>query len=283
VPVIAAPMTGVSSPDLVVAACTAGVIGAFPAHNASSSDRLHEWLVDIESRLGGRDRARAVAAPVAVNLVTHASNPRLADDLAVVLDHGSELVITSVGAPDMVVSSLHTIGCAVYADVASMRHARRAVDAGADGLVLLAAGGGGQTGWANPFAFVRAVRQWWDGPIVLAGGIADGMSVRAAEVLGADLCYVGTGFIATVESHASEAYKQAVVGASIDDVELTSAVTGLPTSVLRHHAVTDAQPVAFEHRRLARAQVHSAGHGVGAIRAVRSVADVVADLVDGYR
>lgn len=226
-PLIAAPMLNVSGVDLVVAACRNGVIGAFPTVNARSTAQLDQWLGEIQSRLFA---APEEAAPFCPNLIMR--SPRLAEDLACLVAHRVELVIASVGSPAPVVDALHGIGCLVLADVATLAHARKAIAAGADGLVLLSAGAGGQTGWLNPFAFVRAVRAEYDGPLVLAGGIADGVALRAAQVLGCDLGYMGTRFIATHESLAEDAYRQMLVEASIDDVLLTRAFTGLPTSML---------------------------------------------------
>lgn len=224
-PVIAAPMLRVSGVDLVTAACTAGVIGAFPTANARTIDALDEWL----SRLDEVTASRA-AAPYCPNLIIR--GPRLEDDLACLCGHDVEVVITSVGSPASVLPALHERGIYVLADVATLHHARRAIEAGVDGLVLLTAGAGGQTGWMNPFAFVRAVREMFDGTIVLAGGISDGQALRAAEVLGADLAYMGTKMIAATESMASTPYKQMLVDSTLDDVMRTRAFTGLDTSML---------------------------------------------------
>ena len=200
-PLIAAPMFLVSGVELVAAACAHGVVGAFPTVNCRSPEQLDTWLTDIAARLSrDRDRTGRASAPVCPNLIVHRSNPRLAQDLAVLLRHRPEIVITSVGSPAPVLKPLQDAGALVFADVASIRHAERAVEAGADGLVLLTAGAGGQTGWLNPFAFVRAVRAFFDGPLVLAGGISDGHALHAAEALGCDLGYMGTRFIATRES-----------------------------------------------------------------------------------
>jgi nitronate monooxygenase len=198
-PLIAAPMFLVSGPALVIAACRAGVIGSFPTANCRTVAELDAWLAEIKEATAG-------AAPFCPNLIVHRSNPRVADDLAAVLRARPELVITSVGSPEPVLKPLKDAGCLVLADVASVRHAEKAVAAGADGLVLLTAGAGGQTGWVNPFAFVRAVRRFWDGIVVMAGGMADGRAVAAAELLGCDLAYMGTKFIATRESLAKPAY-----------------------------------------------------------------------------
>lgn len=281
-PLIAAPMTGVSGPDLVVAACRNGVIGSFPTHNASTVDQLDEWLGLMSDRL-----SHAPAAPMAPNLVVHPTNERLAEDLDRLVAHRVEIVITSVGSPAAVMDRLHGAGSAVYADVATLRQAEKAIAVGVDGLVLLTAGAGGQTGQANPFAFVRAVREIFDGTIVAAGGISDGRSVLAAEVLGADLAYMGTQFIATRESLASPAYCDALVRSTMDDVRLSSEVGGLPASLLAEwlDGRSDAAVVEgdFQQDRLtANPAVWSAGHSVSAVRDVPDVRTLVERLAKQY-
>ena len=224
----------VSGPALVKAACRAGVIGSFPTANCRTSEELQTWLGDVRDDLArAADATGRAPAPFCPNLIVHRSNPRLADDLAAVLRHRAEVVITSVGSPEPVLGPLKDAGCLVLADVASVRHAEKAVAAGVDGLVLLTAGAGGQTGWANPFAFARAVRAFWNGMVVMAGGMADGHAVAAAEALGCDLAYMGTKFIATRESMAKDAYKAMLVKSRLDDVLLTRAFTGLETNMLR--------------------------------------------------
>jgi len=237
-PLIAAPMFLVSGPELVTAACRAGVIGAFPTANCRTPEELDAWLRRIRDALEADEDATGRAAPpFCPNLIVHRSNPRVPADLAVLVEHRPELVITSVGTPAPVVAPLHDAGVRVLADVATIQHAEKAVAAGVDGLVLLTAGAGGQTGWLNPFAFVRAVRRFFDGIVVLAGGISDGRALRAAEVLGADLAYMGTKFIATRESMAPDAYREMVVRATADDIVLTKAVTGLETNILAESLV----------------------------------------------
>lgn len=226
VPLISAPMLRVSGPDLVVAVCGAGAIGAFPTANARTPEGLDRWLTEIATRLDGAD-----AAPPCANLIIR--QPALEEHLRCLVEHRVEVVITSVGSPAPVLDALHEVGTLVLADVATLRHAERAVAAGADGLVLLTAGAGGQTGWLNPFAFVRAVREWFDGPLVLAGGVSDGRALAAARILGCDLGYMGTRFIAAQESLASDGYREMLAASTLDDVLLTSAFTGLPTSMLR--------------------------------------------------
>jgi nitronate monooxygenase len=301
-PLIAAPMFLVSGVDLVVAACRNGVIGAFPTVNCRSSEQLDGWLSDIEVRLQRHsDRGGKASAPICPNLIVHRSNARLTQDLQVLLRHKPEIVITSVGSPAPVLAALHNAGALVFADVASIRHAERAIAAGADGLVLLTAGAGGQTGWLNPFVFVRAVRAFFDGPIVLAGGIGDGHALRAAQALGCDLAYMGTKFIATRESMADARYKEMLVASSADDILLTTAFTGLQTNMLRpsivaadldpddlpqRGAIDIAQDIdigAREARPKRWRDIWSAGHSTSGVTEVLSVDDLVARTIAEYR
>jgi len=301
-PLVVAPMFRVSGTALVGAVCRAGAIGAFPTANCRSADELADWLrtirddlQDFEQRHGRR------AAPFAPNLIVHRSNPRVPGDLRALLAAGVELVIASVGSPRDVIGPLHDAGCMVFTDVASLRHAQRAVEAGADGLILLAAGAGGQTGWANPFAFARAVRAFYDGPIVMAGGIADGRSLFAARALGCDLGYMGTRFIASEESMAAPEYKRMLVDSTLDDVLLTSAITGLPTSILRpsllavgldpenlpaRGAIDVSSDISVEARERPHAKkwkdIWSAGHSVSGVRRVAPAAAIVAELCEQY-
>jgi nitronate monooxygenase len=301
-PLIAAPMFLVSGVELVVAACCNGVIGAFPTANCRTPDELAAWLAAIRRRVRDhQDTTGTAAAPFCPNLIVHASNPRLGEDLRVVLANAPEIVITSVGSPAGVVAPLHDAGALVFADVASIRHAERAIAAGADGLVLLTAGAGGQTGWLNPFAFVRAVRKFFPGPIVLAGGISDGQALRAAILLGCDLAYMGTRFIATHESMAPPAYKDMIVAASADDILLTRAFTGLQTNMLRPSIVAagldpDALPergmidIAKDISVEARDQqpqrwrnIWSAGHSASGVSEILGVETLVARTAAEYR
>lgn len=285
-------MLGVSGPELVSSVCRAGAIGAFPTINARTETELDEWISIIERGAGDG------GAPYAANLIIR--SPRLAEDLAVLIKHRTELVITSVGSPGPVIEPLHDVGALVFADVATLHHAERAVDAGADGLVLLTAGAGGQTGWMNPFAFVRAVRSIFEGPLVLAGGISDGQSLFAAEVLGCDLGYLGTRFLATLESRAPAEYKRMVVDSSLDDVMLTRAFTGLPTSMLRpsitaagldpfalDETVTPASAAALfgsgGSGPTRWSQVWSAGHSVSGVDRILPAAELVERLAHDYR
>jgi nitronate monooxygenase len=301
-PLIAAPMFLVSGIDLVVAACRNGVIGAFPTVNCRSPEQLDGWLDDIESRLKRHAHAHGKSpAPICPNLIVHRSNARLEADLKVLLRHRPEIVITSVGSPAPVLAPLHDAGALVLADVASLRHAERAVEAGADGLVLLTAGAGGQTGWLNPFVFVRAVRRFFGGPIVLAGGISDGHALRAAEALGCDLAYMGTKFIATRESLADPRYKDMLVASNADDIVLTTAFTGLQTNMLRPSIAAagldpddlpqrgaidigkDIDIGARENRPARWRDIWSAGHSASGVTEVMAVDDLVAHTVAEYR
>ncbi|WP_082976552.1 nitronate monooxygenase family protein [Nocardia sp. 852002-20019_SCH5090214] len=287
IPAIAAPMTSVSGPDLVIAACRHGVVGSFPTHNAATTEELDGWLEQITSAVGDHS---GTAAPIAPNLVVHRTNARLQADLDCLVRHGVELVITSVGSPKPVIAPLHDIGCQVLADVSSMAHVERALEAGADGLVLLTAGAGGQTGWANPFAFTRAVRAHFDGPIVLAGGITDGTSILAAQALGVDLVYLGTRFIATTESLAEDGYRAALVESTLDDVTLSTYVGGIPASLLASWLAREGASEleshdsnGFEQDRLLRNRTAwSAGHSVAGVDAITSAAELIGTIAEQY-
>lgn len=289
-PVIAAPMFLVSGSELVIAACRAGVVGSFPVANCRTAEDLDGWMGDIVAALGPDD------APWAVNVVVHKLNRRLPADMELILKYRPPLVITSLGSPQEVVEAVHSYGGQVYADVATIDHARKAAGAGVDGLVLIAAGAGGHTGSITGFAFVPAVREFWDGPVVLGGGISTGAAVRAALALGADYAYVGTSFIAAEESLAKPAYKQMLVEAQARDLIVTDAFTGIPNCMLRPSIRAagidpDAIPATERSRidfddphRGAKAwrDIWSAGQGVGAVKAVRSTAEIVEELRRGF-
>jgi nitronate monooxygenase len=234
-PVIVAPMFLVSNTDLVVAACRAGVIGTFPSLNARTAEAFEDMLVTIEEALATDATASsATPAPYGVNLTIRLQeSSRFEQDLACVVRHRVPLVITSVGDPRRVVEQVHAYGGVVLHDVVNLRHARKAADAGADGLILVCAGAGGHAGVSSPFAFVPQVRAFFSGTIVLAGAISDGRSVRAAQVLGADLAYMGTRFIATAESAANPRYKQMLVSEGTSDLVYTNAFSGVPANYLK--------------------------------------------------
>ena len=228
-------------------------------------------------------------APWAANLIVHRTNQRLAEDLERVVRHRPPLVIASVGAPDPVVAAIHGYGGLVFADVASLRHAQKAAAAGADGLVLLTAGAGGHTGWLNPFAFVAEVRKFFGGVVAVAGCVTEGRQIAALELLGADLAYIGSPFIATPESRAPSGHKQAVVAAGIDDIYLTDAVTGLKANFVRQslldEGIIDAAGTVIYDGALdvqSWKTVWSSGQGSGGVRGVRPVAEIVQDLAAEY-
>lgn len=282
-PLLVAPMTGVSNWELTAAAINAGAAASFPTHNCADSAEVGAWLTEISTAAGP-------GAAVMPNLVVHRTNARLREDLDVLIAHEVPAVITSVGSPDAVIEPLHDAGIAVLSDVASLRHAERAIAAGVDGLVLLCAGAGGQTGWANPLAFVRAVRGFWDGLIVMAGGIIDGAGLLAAVVAGCDLGYMGTRFIATTESAATAPYREAVVRARLDDIEITTALTGLATNMIKTLAKSPVAPTEYDAAILpdlggaaGNNEFFSAGHGVSAVTAVADASAVIEQISDEFR
>jgi nitronate monooxygenase len=272
----------------VLAAAGAGVAVSFPTHNCGSADELDRWLTTF-------GRAAALCdtptGPVLPNLIMHTTNARRSADLELLIRHRVPAVITSVGSPAAVVGPLHDAGILVFSDVASLRHVERAIIAGVDGLILLAAGAGGQTGWANPLAFVRAARAVWDGPLILAGGVVDGAALLSARVAGCDLGYMGTRFIATHESAASVEYRQAVVDARLDDIELTTAFTGLATSMIKSPNPAPVGNVnSFGAAVLpdldgssANITFFSAGHSVSATTGISSAAALIAEIGEEYR
>ena len=287
-PVIQAPMLRVSGPEMVIAACQAGIVGSFPATNARTVETLGVWYAQIDQV------SKAASVPWAANVIVHASNPRLDGDLEQVYKYKPPIVITALGSPRDVIDNVHSYGGHVLADVASPRHARKAIDSGADGLVLLCCGAGGYTGYLSPFAFLGEVRGFFDGPIVLAGAINSGRSIRAAQVTGADLAYMGTGFIATEESMASAEYKQMVVDSVADDTWTSDAITGAPVCWLKPSLVKqglDLQKlkktteINFANQIQGKRwkDVWSAGQAVGASTAVVPLASVVDRLETEYR
>ncbi len=300
-PLIAAPMLAVSGPELAIAACKAGVIGAFPLANARTIDNVEAWLTNIASALdrAAKENPDRPPAPFCPNLIIKRAEMKA--ELACLLRHQIEIVITSVGSPTEAIGPLHDIGCTVFADVATIKHTEKAIAAGVDGLVLLTAGAGGQTGWLNPLAFVRAAREMFQGPIVLAGGISDGAALWAAKVLGCDLAYMGTKFIATNESMAADAYKRMLVGSDMDDVMLTQAFTGLDTNMLIPSMIASGLdpktlPPRVSIEEAARnfgskgemngprryKDIWSAGHSVSGVTRVQSAADLIEQTIREY-
>jgi len=287
-PAIAAPMFLISGPELVISACQAGIIGCFPAPNARTPEILDEWLTRIATEVGPGH------APWAANLVMHSSYARRQQDLDLVVKHRAPIVITALGSPRDAVAAVHDYGGLVFADVNSVEFAAKAAKTGVDGLVLVAAGAGGHTGQITGFAFVDAVREFWDGIIVLGGGISTGRGVRAAEVLGADLAYLGTRFIAVRESMASDAYRQMLVDSGPADIVCSAAISGVPANWLRPsllaagydaEALAMAKPVNFgdpQEGSKPWKNVWSAGHGVGTIRSVQGCAELIDQLAAEY-
>lgn len=293
-PVIAAPMFLVSSIDLVMEACRNGVIGSIPTVNARTPQILDEWLGDLTRRLDAARAAGEKVAPWALSLITHSTNQRLGDDLELCLKYKPPLVITALGSPKPALEAIHSYGGLVFADVNTPEYARKAADAGADGLVLVCSGAGGHTGQLAAPAFVEAVREFYDGIIVIGGAIGNGNAVRSAQTLGADLVYVGTRFIASNESLADERYKNMVIECQSKDLVLTNAITGGWAYKLRPSLIAvglnpdelrnggkfdmnyaDKQPKAWK-------DIWSAGQGVGAVRKAEPAAEIIARLRDEY-
>ncbi len=287
-PVIQAPMFLVSGPAMVIAACRAGIIGSFPTQNVRDDAELERWFAAIDAQTG----ANGGCAPYAVNVIVHPSYPRREQDLAAVLKWKPPIVITALGSPRDVVDAIHSYGGMVLADVISLRFARKALDAGVDGLVLVAAGAGGHTGPIAGFAFVEEVRRFYAGPLVLGGGIGSGRAIRAAEVLGADFAYLGTRFLATGESLVSQEQKRMVVASGSEDIVCSDSFTGVKANWLRQSIVNygldpDHLPegrIDFSRQDLKRwRDIWSAGQGVGAVDRICPLAEVVDQLEREYR
>ena len=293
-PVIAAPMFLVSSIDLVMEACRNGVIGSIPTVNARTPQILDEWLGDLTARLDAARAAGGRVAPWALSLITHSTNQRLKDDLELCLKYRPPLVITALGSPKPALEAVHSYGGLVFADVNTPEYAQKAVQAGADGLVLVCSGAGGHTGQIAAAAFVEAVREFYDGVIVIGGAIGSGSAVRSAQALGADLVYVGTRFIASNESLADQRYKKMVIECQSKDLVLTNAITGGWAYKLKPSLVAvglnpdelknvgkfdmnyaDKQPKAWK-------DIWSAGQGVGAVRKAEPAAAIITRLRDEY-
>ncbi|MCO5118246.1 MAG: nitronate monooxygenase [Burkholderiaceae bacterium] len=298
-PLIAAPMLRISGVDLTAEACINGVIGSFPTVNAREPAELDSWMTQIAERCARADRP---TAPVCPNVLMRTDPAKLDADVDVLVKHRVEMVLASVGSPEKYVRKLHDVGCFIWADVGSLRHVERALEAGVDGLVLLSAGAGGQTGWANGLSFVRAVRKFYDGPLVLAGGISDGYALLAAQVLGCQLGLMGTRFIATEEAMSAPGYRQMLVDSTIDDVQLTKAISGIDANFLRPSIINCgldpeevAIPVSKERAREMFSayagqmrgpkrwtDLWSAGHTVSAVDRACPVAELVEEIEREY-
>jgi nitronate monooxygenase len=287
----------ISGPGMVLAACKAGIIGAFPTPNARPIETLDIWMKQITEGLAQArdDQAATTIGPWCANLITHSSNTRLPEDLALIAKYKPPIVVTALGSPKPAIAVVQGYGGQVFADVIDIKLARKAVAAGADGLACVSAGAGGHTGTLSPFAFVSAVREFFDGPVVIGGGISDGWGIAGAIASGADYVYMGTRFIATTESMAAPAYKQMVVDSTIEDLIVSAGITGTAASWLKPSLRSlgidpDNMPTAPERHYDSSApvtarkwvDVWAAGQGVGASKAVEPIAAVVNRLVDEY-
>lgn len=295
-PLIAAPMFLVSGVEMVLAACCAGIVGSFPAPNTRSIEDLDRWMREITTSLAEarRQHPNQKIAPWAFNMLVHRSYTRRDAELELVLKYQPPIVITALGSPRDLVDTVHGYGGLVYADVNSVRYAQKSVEAGVDGLVLVAAGAGGHTGQISAFAFVDAVRGFWDGTLILGGGISTGRAIRAAQTLGADMANMGTRFIATRESMANDTYKQMLIDATIEDIVQSDGVTGVMANWLRPSLEAAGYDLKTMKKRApmnlgdpnssqkAWRDTWSAGQGVGAIDRVQSVANLVAELKAEY-
>ena len=289
-PLIASPMFIVSQPKLVIAQCKAGIVGAFPSLNARPSGVFEDWLQHLNRELTDQD------APFAVNLIVHKTNARLEEDLALCVKYRVPIVITSLGARADVNEAVHSYGGIVLHDVINNMFARKAVDKGADGLIAVAAGAGGHAGILSPFALVEEIRAWFDGPLILSGAIATGRSIAAAKMMGADLAYMGSAFIATEEANADPEYKQMIVDSSADDIIYSDYFTGVLGNYLRPSITAagldaDKLPSASnmdiasmaEDGKKAWRDIWGAGQGIGAVEKVQTAARFIEELKAQYQ
>jgi nitronate monooxygenase len=297
-PAIGAPLFIVSNPDLVIAQCKAGIVGAFPALNARPQSLLDEWLHRITEELAAwdRDNPDTPAAPYAVNQIVHRSNDRLQQDMATCAKWKVPVVITSLGAIVEVNQAVHAWGGITLHDIINDRFARKAVEKGADGVIAVAAGAGGHAGTLSPFALVQEIRQWFEGPLILSGAIATGRAILAAQAMGADLGYIGSPFIATAEANAAEAYKQGICDGRAADIVYSSLFTGVHGNYLRASIAAsgldpdnlpegDLKTMDFgggESAKKAWRDIWGSGQGIGAIDRVRPAGDYVAELIRQY-
>ena len=295
-PVIGSPLFIISTPKLVIAQCIAGVVGSMPALNARPAEQLEDWLAEITETLAAHNRAHPEqpAAPFAINQIVHKSNERLAQDMALCVKYKVPIIITSLGAREDINAATHSYGGVVLHDVINNRHAHKAIEKGADGLIAVAAGAGGHAGVKSPFALVQEIRQWFDGPLALSGSIATGDAVLAAQAMGADFAYIGSAFIATHEARASDAYKQAIVDGNSDDIVYSNLFTGVHGNYLApsiraagldpdHLHQSDPSKMNFAgDKSKAWKDIWGCGQGIGAVTGVQSTAELVARLKGGY-
>lgn len=298
-PLIGSPLFIISNPKLVIAQCKAGVVGSMPALNARPASLLDEWLAEITETLEAYNRANPdrPAAPFAINQIVHKSNDRLDHDMALCAKYKVPLIITSLGAREDVNQAVHGWGGVVLHDIINNKFAHKAIDKGADGLIAVAAGAGGHAGTKSPFALIQEIREWFDGPVALSGSIATGDAVLAAQAMGADFAYMGSAFIATEEARASEAYKQAIVDCTSDDVVYSNLFTGVHGNYLApsiraagldpdHLSESDPSKMSFsggEGSKKAWKDIWGCGQGIGAIHQVVPTAELIARLRREYR
>ena len=296
-PIIGSPLFIISNPQLVIAQCTAGVVGSMPALNARPAEQLEAWLIEITEALAAWDREHPdrPAAPFAINQIVHKSNDRLEHDMALCVKYKVPIIITSLGAREDVNAAAHSYGGVVLHDIINNKFARKAIEKGADGLIAVAAGAGGHAGVKSPFALIQELRQWFDGPIALSGSIATGGAVLAAQAMGADFAYIGSAFIATDEARASDAYKQAIVDATSDDIVYSSLFTGVHGNYLAPSIRAsgldpdnlpegDASKMNFHDGGSKKAwkDIWGCGQGIGPIDKVRPAGEFIAQLRREY-
>lgn len=295
-PIIGSPLFIISNPKLVIAQCIAGVVGSMPALNARPAEQLEEWLKEITETLAAYNAANPdkPAAPFAINQIVHKSNDRLQHDMAMCVKYKVPIIITSLGAVEEINMAAHSYGGVVLHDIINNKHAHKAIEKGADGLIAVAAGAGGHAGVKSPFALIQEIRQWFKGPLALSGSIATGGAVLAAQAMGADFAYIGSAFIATEEARAADAYKQAIVDCNSDDIVYSNLFTGVHGNYLApsirnagmdptNLPVSDPSAMNFGgDKSKAWKDIWGCGQGIGAIDKVQSTADFVAQLKREY-
>jgi nitronate monooxygenase len=296
-PAIASPLFIISNPKLVIEQCKAGIVGSMPALNARPAAQLEEWLIEITETLAAYNAANPdkPAAPFAINQIVHKSNDRLEHDMAMCVKYKVPIIITSLGAREEINEAAHSYGGVVLHDIINNKHARKAIEKGADGLIAVAAGAGGHAGVKSPFALIQEIRQWFDGPVALSGSIATGDAILAAQAMGADFAYIGSAFIATTEARAADDYKQAIVESNSDDIVYSNLFTGVHGNYLapsiraagldpENLPESDPSKMNFGgDAKKAWKDIWGCGQGIGAIHAVQSTADLVAQLKAQYQ
>ncbi len=295
-PIIGSPLFIISNPKLVIAQCISGVVGCMPALNARPAEQLEEWLIEITETLAAYNKANPdkPAAPFAINQIVHKSNDRLEHDMQMCVKYKVPIIITSLGAREDINAAAHSYGGVVLHDIINNKHARKAIEKGADGLIAVAAGAGGHAGVKSPFALIQELRQWFDGPIALSGSISTGAAVLAAQAMGADFAYIGSAFIATEEARAADAYKQSIVDSNSDDIVYSNLFTGVHGNYLApsirnagmdpdNLEVSDPSKMNFGgDKSKAWKDIWGCGQGIGSITKVQSTADYVAQLKREY-